>query len=129
MSKAQTDRSRSTENSKISKIKQDDKNIVDLNLIGDKSKLSSHYMHQTVGNLSDLKLNDSWPKSNMYKFSIQSNPWVNAFKERSYANEINSNFRDFPTLSLKKNHNYIYMSSRIETKPSLNLFPSIKQIT
>ena len=68
-------------------------NVIDLNFIGDKCKLQSHFLFNTARHLSDLNLNEAWPRSNMCKASIKSNPWVSSFKARNYANEINSSFR------------------------------------
>lgn len=116
--------------SKKSQLNPNTKKIIDLNLIGDQSILSSHYLNQPAARkLSDMKLNDQWPSSNMYKFSIQSNPWVKSFKEKSFANEINANFRDLPSLNLnnKKSLNLL-MPSRLENKGSPNFFPSIKSL-
>ena len=69
------------------------KNVVDLNFLGNKSRLASHYLFQSTRQLSELNLHDLWPGSCMYKFSIKANPWVNSFKARSFANEVNTNFR------------------------------------
>ncbi len=69
------------------------KNVVDLNFLGNKSRLASHYLYQSTRHLSELNLYDLWPASRMVKFSIKANPWVNSFKARTFANEVNSNFR------------------------------------
>jgi hypothetical protein len=69
------------------------KNVVDLNFLGNKSRLASHYLYQSKRQLSELNLHDIWPGSCMYKFSIKANPWVSSFKARTFANEVNSNFR------------------------------------
>jgi hypothetical protein len=97
------------------------KNVVDLNMISDSSRLSGHFLDviQNKKRLADLNLNEMWPSSRMYKVSIKANPWVNSFKARTYANEVNTNFRN--TLD--------YPNNRIETsKRNVSLLPNIKQI-
>lgn len=103
------------------------KNVVDLNEISDSSRLSGHYFTGVVQNknnqskrLGDLNLNELWPSSRMYKVSIKANPWVNSFKARTFANEVNTNFRN--TLDSG------YSSNRLDTKRNISLLPNIKQI-
>jgi hypothetical protein len=67
--------------------------VVDLNFIGDKCKLESHFLFNDARHLSELNLNEAWPLSNMCKTSKKANPWVSSHKARTYAHEINSNFR------------------------------------
>lgn len=109
--------------------KNSSRKIIDLNLISNESILSSHYMNQPLQKFADLKLNEKWPSSNMYKFSIQNNSWVRSFKEKSIDNEIKTNFRHISMDELKKTHLLVYLPSRTETKASTLLFPNIKQIS
>ncbi|RNA03138.1 hypothetical protein BpHYR1_053206 [Brachionus plicatilis] len=102
--------------------------IIDLNLLSNESIVSSHYMNQPARKFADLKLNENWPRSNMYKFTIQTNPWVRSFKEKSIANEINTNFRHISMDGLKK-ADFAYLPSRSDTKTSSSFFPNIKQIS
>ena len=95
-------------------------NVVDINVISNSSKLSGHYLYETKQRLSDLNLNEIWPASKMYKVTIKANPWVNSFKAKTIANEINSNFRDtFDSLSFSRLNS---------SKKPINLFPSIKNM-
>lgn len=98
------------------------RNVVDLNVISDSSRLSGHFLDAVIQRkkrLADMNLNEMWPSSRMYKVSIKANPWVNSFKARTYANEVNTNFRN--TLD--------YQNNRIETsKRNVSLLPNIKQI-
>lgn len=99
------------------------KNVVDLNEISESSRLSGHYFSgviQTKKKLADLNLNELWPSSRMYKVSIKGNSWVNSFKAKTYANEVNTNFRN----TLESG----YSSSRMDTKRNVTLLPNIKQI-
>lgn len=89
------------------------KNVVDLNILSDNSRLASHYLFQSARHLSELNLYDLWPKSKMCKVTIKNNPWVNTFKARSFAHEVNNNFRN-------------YNASKYEIKSSM--FPHIKPV-
>ncbi|CAF0849190.1 unnamed protein product [Brachionus calyciflorus] len=120
--------SRFTENLRMTENKPGRK-VIDLNVVSNQSVLSSHYLNKPVSRLSDLKLNEKWPSSTMYKFTIQTNPWVKSFKEKSYANEINSSLRELSSDDLKRNSlNYVLMHSKHENKNTQNFFPNIKQI-
>ena len=122
--KKERSHSRYTEN-----LKKPGRKIIDMNYLSDQSILSSHFLNQPAQRLGDLKLNENWPSSEMYKVTIQSNPWVKSFKERSIANEINSSFRELSSDDLKKNPNlFSYLPARNENKQSATFFPNIKQI-
>ena len=87
------------------------KKIIDLNQLNNDSKLASHYLaFHSASHLSELKLYDLWPSSKMYKVTIKTNPWVDSFKAKSYAHEVNDSFRHF------------------NPNTKANLFPNIKQI-
>lgn len=103
--------------------------IIDLNLISNESVLSSHYMNQPIQKFADLKLNEKWPSSDMYKYTIQSNPWVRSFKEKSVDNEIKTNFNHVSIGEFRKSDFLVYLPSRTETKSSSLFFPNIKQIS
>ena len=44
--------------------------------------------------LSDMNLNEMWPNSNMIKTATKSNNWINTFKAKTIANEINKNYNE-----------------------------------
>ena len=100
------------------------KNVVDLNVISDSSRLSGHYLEmvQNKKRLADLNLNEMWPKSRMYKVSIKANPWVNSFKAKTHANEVNLSFRS--TLE----SGYTTNSRSNTAKRNVSLLPNIKQM-
>ncbi len=75
------------------------KHVIDLNFVSNYSRLSEHYMrpYSIVDRkecLSDMNLIQEWPSSTMYKNSFNSNSWVNSFKAKAIANEINKNYCD-----------------------------------
>jgi hypothetical protein len=97
--------------------------VIDLNATLDKSKLQSHFLFTTsTHNLPDLNLNNLWPNSRMYKVSLKGNPWVNSFKAKILANELNSTFRlinyNYPNLSSPEQkvipNNFITVARRQE---------------
>jgi hypothetical protein len=104
------------------KYLQKNKTIIDLNSIGKSSFLSRHYLFEKseIKNQGDLSLSDRWPRSEMCLLSQKKSPWVNAQREKSFANELNSYFRfqnDFP-----------YENHLQQIKSPLRILPSIKQI-
>lgn len=129
------------------------KTIIDLNQIAKNSQLSSHYRNRRIVpvpldaiverasrvRLTDLNLYADWPKSNMYKTSIRSNPWIKAYKEKSLANELNMHFRLVdtvyrvstpPPVSVTHTHNHdstVAPGFLTRAKTNLCLLPSIKQ--
>lgn len=75
------------------------KHVIDLNFVSSHSRLSEHYMrpYSIIDRkecLSDMNLVEEWPSSTMYKNSINSTSWVNSFKAKATANEINKNYCD-----------------------------------
>lgn len=103
-------------------------NIVDINVISTSSKLAGHYLYESKQRLGDLNLNDVWPASNMYKVTIKENPWVNSFKAKTQANEINNNFRD--TFDSNLSFSRLHSTTAVNLKKSLqnNFFPNIKNM-
>ena len=92
------------------------KNVVDLNVISQSSKLSGHYLYDAKKKLGDMNLNNLWPESRMYKITIKANPWVNSFKAKTFANEVNTSFRN------------TYDTNKFENRFSHRMFPNIKHI-
>jgi hypothetical protein len=89
---------------KVSTNNKQQRAVIDLNATLEKSKLQSHFLSaSSTQNLPDLNLNNLWPNSRMYKVSLKGNPWVNSFKAKILANELNSTFRlinyNYPSLS------------------------------
>ena len=75
--------------------------VIDLNFVSSHSRLSEHYMRPYSINLdrneqclSDMNLNEMWPNSNMIKTATKSNNWINTFKAKTIANEINKNYNE-----------------------------------
>ena len=66
--------------------------VVNLNEISNRSLLASHFiaMHRQTRHLSELKLNEVWPKSRALR--IKANPWVSSFKAKVFANEVNNSY-------------------------------------
>ena len=84
-----------------SPIKTKQTHVIDLNFVSSTSRLSEHYLRpysinleQTECSLEKMNLNELWPHSTMVKQSTKSNSWINTFKAKSIANEINRTYCD-----------------------------------
>lgn len=83
--------------------------------------------------LSDMNLNEMWPHSTMVKTT--NNNWINTFKAKSIANEINRNYCDstdpsrleyVSSLPNSKTPNSFESNSRIDNKRYASFLPDVK---
>jgi hypothetical protein len=74
----------------------DQANVINLNEMSNRSLLASHFiaMRQHTRHLSELKLNEAWPKSRALRH--KPNPWVSSYKAKVFANEVNNSYYNRP---------------------------------